>query len=90
MRRVDGSGVVSIAVPVQRAIEAAARHAGAPSAAPFSSKAFRRGRAETRRRCNGRLCEILRGADWSSRAFKEYLDVHQHEGDATAEAAAAA
>ena len=90
MRRIDGSGVVSIAVPVQRAIKAAARHAGAPSAASFTSKAFRRGHAETKRRCNGRLCEILRGADWSSRAFKEYLDMHQHEGDATAEAVAAA
>jgi len=90
LRRVDSNGVVSIAAPVRRAIKAAALHAGAPIAASFTSKAFRRGHAETKRRCNGRLCEILRGADWSSRAFKEYLDMHQHEGDATAEAVAAA
>ncbi|CAK0822113.1 unnamed protein product [Prorocentrum cordatum] len=63
LRRVDSNAAVSIVAPVQRAMKAAALHAGAPSAASFTSKAFRRGRAETKRRCNGCLCEILRGAD---------------------------
>ena len=90
LRRISSRGVVSPAASIARAIRAAAIHAGAPGGSSFTSKAFRRGHAETKRRCKGRLCEILRGGDWSSRAFREYLDMNRNEGEATTEAVSAA
>jgi len=47
---------------------------------------FRRGHAEDLRRAGGRLGEILEAGDWSSGAYRDYLDKCRLERDRVAEA----
>ena len=59
---------------------------GVPDVAEYGTKGFRRGHAEDLRRGGGRLAEILGAGDWSSAAFRNYLDMEKLESDRVAEA----